>query len=133
MDPWHKIPENRKKGKRLSDEIGPGYRTFYRAAQQGVTTFKDMDYITPSLKFAIYHAENNEVYYEEKSDVIKALLSTEDVYAAHNPGEYFYSGPEKKATVIYTSKGYDFEGWEEGDPLNEVRSLVRHALSRILV
>lgn len=105
--------DDRELGAKVSDKIGPGYTKMYRAAATDVTDFKDKDYITPSLEFAVIHAENNVVYYEEPQHVIYALISNENLYEAYNPGEYFYSGPDLKGKVIYNSKGYEFEGFQE--------------------
>jgi hypothetical protein len=76
--------------------------------------FYDRDYVTLSKKFAIEHAENNHVYHDEPFHVIQALVSTQNVFDASNPGEYFYSGPNKKAKEIYVSLGPDeYEGLDE--------------------
>lgn len=105
--------DDRKLGKRISDIKGAGYTKVYRAVPNDVDEFKNKDYVTFSLKFAVEHAENNEVYHEEPQKVIYALISNDKLYDAYNPGEYFYSGPDLKAKTIYNSKGYDYEGWDE--------------------
>ena len=48
-----------------------------------------------------------------KNYVIQAFASSEELYEASNPGEYLYSGKDKKGKVIYITKGYDYEGWDE--------------------
>lgn len=111
-------PDDRKLGKSLSDQTATPYVTIFRAAPININEFSDKDYVTLSKKFAIEHAENNHVYHESPFHVIQALVSTKNVFDAYNPGEYFYSGPNKKAKEIYVSKGPDeYEGWD--DSLNE--------------
>ena len=106
--------ENRELGKSLASQIKTPYVTIYRAAPMEANEFYDRDYVTLSKKFAVEHAENNHVYHEEPYHVIEALVSTSNVFNASNPGEYFYSGPNKKAREIYISKGpYDYEGYDE--------------------
>lgn len=104
----------RELGKSLSSQINTPFITIYRAAPMNANAFFDKDYITLSKKFAIEHAENNHVYHDEPYHVIQALVSTKDVYDAYNPGEYFYSGPDKKAREIYVSLGpNEYEGLDE--------------------
>lgn len=106
--------ENRELGKSLASQIKTPYVTIYRAAPMEANEFYDRDYVTLSKKFAVEHAENNHVYHEEPYHVIEALVSTSNIFNASNPGEYFYSGPNKKAREIYVSKGpYDYEGYDE--------------------
>lgn len=108
------LADDRKLGKKLSDQIGVKFINIYRAVKGGIDHFYDKDYVTPSKKFAIEHSESNHVYHEEPQQVIRALISTDNLYDAYNPGEYFYVGNPKKASVIYTSKGPDeYEGYEE--------------------
>lgn len=103
----------RELGKRLSDTQGKQKVWVYRAVGPGITNFYDRDYVTLSKKFAIEHAENNHIYNEEQQQVIRALISTENLYDAANPGEYLYSGPELQGKVYYVTKGLDYEGFEE--------------------
>lgn len=103
----------RQLGTKLSDKIGSKFVVIYRAVANGVNEFKEKDYVTPIKRFAVEHAENNHIYYEEPYQVIQALVSTENLYDASNPGEYFYSGKDKKGKVIYITKGNDYEGYEE--------------------
>ncbi len=113
-DSREKLEEvERELGKKLSDTQGKQKVWVYRAVGPGVTTFNDRDYVTLSKKFAIDHAESNHIYNEEQQQVIKALISTENLYDATNPGEYFYSGPEVQGKVYYITKGLDYEGFEE--------------------
>lgn len=104
---------DRKLGKSLKSQFSTPYVLVYRAAPMSANEFFDKDYVTLSKKFAIEHAENNHIYHEEPQHVIQALISTENVYDAYNPGEYFYSGPNKKAKEIYVTKGEDFQGLSE--------------------
>jgi len=105
--------EERQLGKRLSDTAGKKLIAVYRAVAKGITTFFDKDYVTLSKKFAVEHAENNHVYNEEQQQVIMAYISTELLFDAYNPGEYFYVGPDKIGKLIYLTKGDDYEGYEE--------------------
>lgn len=105
--------DDRELGKPLSTQTWRSTITIYRATVNTVTDFKDRDYVTLSRQFAVDHAENNTIVNDELYVVISAQVKTSDVYDAHNPGEYLYSGPTKRGDVIYTSKGEDFEGWEE--------------------
>lgn len=105
------MDDGRPLGKSLSKQISSPYVIIYRAAPMIANEFFNKDYVTLSKKFAIEHAENNHVYHDEPYHVIQALVSTENVFDAHNPGEYFYSGPNKKAKEIYVSLGPDeYEG-----------------------
>jgi hypothetical protein len=104
--------EERTLGLSIKDQGGPSFVTLYRACHTSITTFKDKDYCTLSKKFAIEHAENNHVYHDEPYHVIRGLISSDLVFDAYNPGEYFYSGPEKQGKVIYTSLGPDeYDGY----------------------
>ncbi len=105
--------DQRELGRSLSDQISTPYVVIYRAAPMSANEFFDRDYVTLSKKFAVEHAENNHVYHDEPFHVIQALVSTDRVFDAYNPGEYFYSGPNKKAKEIYVSKGEEFEGYDE--------------------
>ena len=104
-----------------SDSVDNKYVVMYRAVAKNVTEFYNKDYVTLSKKFAVEHAENNEAYHEEKQQVIQALINTRELYEASNPGEYFYSGPDKKGKIIYITKGYDYEGWGELQPSDFIR------------
>src|SRR3972149_1458985 len=104
----------RQLGKSLASQIKTPFVTVYRAAPMSSNEFFDRDFVTLSKRFAIEHAESNHVYHEEPQHVIQALISTNNIYDAPNPGEYFYSGPNKKAKEIYISKGQDeYEGLDE--------------------
>jgi hypothetical protein len=107
------IKESRELGKRMSEITRNPYVTVYRAVKNGVEEFYDKDYVTLSKKFAIEHAENNHIVYDEPYQVIKALISTNNIYEATNPGEYLYSGAPKKGVIEYITKGYDYEGWDD--------------------
>lgn len=108
--------DNRKLGQRLASQVNTPYVTLYRAAPINVIEFKDKDYTTLSKQFAIDHAESNHVYHEEPYHVLQAVISTDRIFDAPNPGEYFYSGPPKKAKVIYISKGPGVDLDEENKP-----------------
>lgn len=104
----------RELGKSLAQQFSTPYITIYRAAPMPITEFMDKDYVTLSKKFAIEHAENNHVHHEEPYHVIQALVSTQNVFDAYNPSEFFYSGPNKTGKEIYVSLGPDhYEGYED--------------------
>jgi hypothetical protein len=104
--------DGRKLGKCLADQTNSGYVTIYRACAINEFNFKNKDYVTLSKKFAVEHAESGHVYHEEPQHVIQALASTKNVFDAYNPGEYFYSGDEKKGKEIYITNGDDYEGYD---------------------
>jgi len=95
--------EEREKGKSLV-ELGhlSRYVVIYRAANEQV--FKSMDYVTLSRKFAKEHADHQAAVEEEPWLVLKAMVSTDQVFEAYNPGEYFYDGPTIPGKVIYTAQ-----------------------------
>lgn len=109
----NKNSDDRKLGKSLESQFATPFVTIYRAAPMSSNEFFDKDYVTLSKKFAIEHAENNHIYHEEPQHVIQAIVSTKNVFDAYNQGEYFYSGPNKKAREIYITKGEEFEGLNE--------------------
>jgi len=105
---------NRDLGKQLSDIKGKKLIKTYRAVAEDVDTFKDKDFVTLSLKFAVEHAESNAVTQMEPQQVIVAMIPSENLYEATNPGEYIYSGEEVKGEVAYKTKGVEeYEGYEE--------------------
>src|SRR5690606_4475609 len=110
--------EDRKLGKNLASQTSTPYVTLYRAAPADVFEFRDRDYTTLSKQFAIDHAENNHIYHDSPYHVLQALVSTSNIFDAHNPGEYFYSGPPKKAKIIYVSKGESFDSDEQAKPFH---------------
>ena len=83
----------------------------YRALKGGETTIRKGDYVTKSVKFAVEHAENNHIYEDEPHDVVTALIDKEDIENASNPNEYLAT-KDIKGEKIYTSKGYEYEGWD---------------------
>jgi hypothetical protein len=111
-----KESEERKLGKSLAFQTKNPYVTLYRAAPIDVLEFRDKDYTTLSKQFAIDHAENNHIYHNKPFHVLQAIISTDKIFDAPNPGEYFYSGPPKKAKVIYVSKGESYDMDEENKP-----------------
>jgi GNAT superfamily N-acetyltransferase len=121
------LRENRELGQSLANQMSTPYITIYRAAPLEANEFYDRDYVTLSKKFAIEHAENNHVYNETPFHVIRTLVPTKNVFDASNPSEYFYSGPNKKGTEIYITKGpFDYEGYddnmiEEGELVNNTK------------
>lgn len=97
-----KLNEDRKLGPSL---VSQGYVLskvkIYRAVLATIDTFKPMDYVTRSLKFAKEHADHVQAVEGEAAHVIEMIAKATDVYEAYNPGEYFYNGPETKGNVIY--------------------------------
>lgn len=123
--------DDRKLGKKLLNKVGFKYIKVYRAVKKGVTYFYDKDYVTFSEMFAKEHAENNHVYHEEPYDVIFSLISSDKLYEAYNPGEYFYSGKPLLGKVIYTSVGPDeFEGFEENT--KNAKKLISQKVKKII-
>ena len=122
--------EERKLGQKVYDKIGLKYIKVYRAVKKGVIQFYDKDYVTFSETFAKEHAENNHVYYDEPFDVIYALISSDKLYDAYNPGEYFYVGKPLNGKVIYTSLGpEEFEGFNENHLPQKNKSFLRNIIS----
>ena len=105
-----KETDERHLGTCLSKQTNVGFVTIYRACAKNEFSFKDKDYVTLSKNFAIEHAESGHVYHEETQHVIKSLVSTDNVFDAYNPGEYFYSGSDKTGKEIYITKGNDYDG-----------------------
>ena len=104
---------DRKLGKSLSLQIESKYVYIYRACKKDQNYFNDMDYITLSKNFAIIHAEHMHVVDEEHYHVIKAFVSTNDVYSAPNTDEYYYHDNKNGSIVgkeVYVSLGDDYEG-----------------------
>lgn len=94
----------------------------FRAQPLDTTGIRKDDYVTPSVKFAVEHAESNHVYEDEPHVVVSAVVNKDDIREATNPGEYL-SNIDVEGDVIYTSKGYEYEGWEE--VAHEVRRYLR--------
>jgi tRNA nucleotidyltransferase/poly(A) polymerase len=96
----------RQKGKSLA-ELGTwplSKVTVYRGVLAEVTHFQPMDYVTRTKKFALGHAEHIAAVEEEETVVLKAKVSTADVYEAYNPGEWFYDGPKVRGQIIHRQK-----------------------------
>jgi len=108
MDADSADAESRRKESREPAEIG--MHTIYRAVPVDVTTFREMDYVTKSRKFAAEHSESMYWTEEEPYHVIRAMVSNRHggivLYNASNPGEYFYDGPEIAGRVVYKAKEY---------------------------
>jgi hypothetical protein len=77
------------------------YVVIYRATVE--RSFKPMDYITLSRKFATGHADHTAAVEGEACGVIRAMVKTSDVYQAPNTDEYFYDGAKIAGKVIYTA------------------------------
>ena len=98
-----KTSNSRQYGKTLPD-IGYRYKhaVIYRAVAPDISTINYMDYITLSKKFAVGHADHMTVTNEEPFIVLRAIVHSEDVAEASNPGEYFYIGSQPiSGTIIY--------------------------------
>lgn len=95
------ILEDRQKGKSLP-ETGYEYRyvTIYRAMPADVDSFKKMDYVSLSRKFAKEHGLHMATVEGEDFHVLRAMVKASDVYEAYNPGEYFYDGPEIRGKLV---------------------------------
>lgn len=83
----------------------------FRAQPENTDTIRKDDYITLSVKFAVEHAENNHIYEDTPHVVITAVVPRESIRPASNPGEYL-SNVDVTGEKIYTSKGYEYEGWD---------------------
>lgn len=83
----------------------------FRALPSGETVIRTGDYVTMSAKFAIEHAENNHIYEDAPHDVVMAITDRNGIKDASNPGEYLAT-KDVEGEPIYTSKGYDYEGWD---------------------
>jgi hypothetical protein len=96
--------EDRKKGQSLADQKYP-YRhvVIYRAVLATTTTFKPMDCVTRSLRWAKEHCQHIAAIEEEPAHVIQAMVKSTEVFDAYNPGEYFYDGPEVAGKTIWGS------------------------------
>jgi len=102
LNKLHTLLEARIKGKSLFEQghkysVVPIYRGLVESAGP---IFRSMDFVTDSLRFAYGHAQHLFVTEEEPTIVIKALVSTKDVYDAPNIGEYFYDGPEISGKIV---------------------------------
>jgi len=107
-----KESEERTHGKLLS-ELKPSLKTvmIFRARDSKGDEFDSKDYVTLSSKFALEHAESNHVYNDEQYIVIRAIVPTNQLAEASNPGEWFYIGPKIHGDVVYKSLGPDdYEG-----------------------
>ena len=64
-------------------------RIIYRALPFNTEPiFRIGDYVTPSERFALDHAETSAIYEGEDFAVIKAYVQDTDIKPADNPGEY---------------------------------------------
>jgi hypothetical protein len=80
----------------------------YRAAPLSTPEFRPGDYITPLLRFAQDHAVTSALYQGEDFAVYRALVKTEDMKGARNPGEFIYTGartPRVKIKNIADAEG----------------------------
>src|SRR5580765_6882048 len=92
--------EEREKGKNLKDQGYPhSIVPIYRARHHSEQTFKHMDYVTRSEKFAKEHADHMTQTTGEKHHFIKIQAKSEHVSSAYNPRKYFYHGPETKGKI----------------------------------
>jgi hypothetical protein len=99
-----------RKGAPLSAETSDKFVYIFRAQPAGITEFTDGSYCTRSKKFAKEHAVHMANVEDAQYVVLSAMLKTEFVFNADNPGEYIYGGPPAKGKVIFTaSPGDDFE------------------------
>ena len=90
----------RMRGRCFSELTSSKYIYIYRACDARVKTFKPYDYVTMSKKFAFEHAQTSAAYHEEPQHILKLMVAAKDVYEAPNPGEFFYTGPEKTGQVF---------------------------------
>jgi hypothetical protein len=89
------------RGASLKDKGYPLSRcTIFRAMLPG-QPLRQMDYVTRSEKFAREHADHMAAVEGETYIVNRYRASTEHVFEAFNPGEYFYDGPAIEGQTIY--------------------------------
>lgn len=96
----------------------------FRAQPTGTNIIRKDDYVTMSVKFAVEHAENNHIYEDEPHDVVVAEVEADDIRDATNASEYL-ANRDIEATPIYTSKGYEYEGWEDVRNDKKLRRFIR--------
>lgn len=96
---FNQFLESRIKGKSLP-ETGYKWKYVHIYRATNTMTFKPMDYITLSLKFAKEHAEHQESVQGEPYWVITAMVEANKVFEAYNPGEYFWGGEEIRGKKI---------------------------------
>ena len=103
--------EERQKGACLATQMKDKYVYIYRAVLATTTTFKPMDYVTLSRKWADDHCKHVVATEEAPAHVLKAFVPTKNVFDAYNPGEYFYDGPEipGKSVITWTPETLETE------------------------
>jgi len=111
FDKLYSLCENREnmKGKSLKD-AGYAYKyiSILRAKLESLdSTFKNMDFVTLSPKFALEHAQHLFAVEEEPAIIIKAMVSADSVFEAPNPGEYFYDGPTVMGKIVKRIDSFD--------------------------
>ena len=114
--------EERQKGACLATTTKDKYVYIYRAVLATTTTFKPMDYVTLSRKWADDHCKHIVATDEAPAHVLKAFVPTKNVFDAYNPGEYFYDGPEipGKPVIIWTPETLENESRTYRDQLKLV-------------
>jgi hypothetical protein len=80
------------------------YVVIYRAVVTTEMMLHSMDYVTRNQNWAIGHAQHVAVVEGENAHVLRVMVLAKDVYEAHNPGEYFYDGPEIKGRIIFVAE-----------------------------
>ena len=96
----------------------------FRAQPSNTNIIRKDDYVTLSVKFAVEHAENNHIYEDEPHIVVTAMVPRDAIREASNPGEWL-ANEDIEATGIYTSKGYEYEGWESARNEKSIRKYIR--------
>jgi len=96
---------SRQKGRPLP-EVDPQYQgrnaSIYRGAVATEASFKPMDYVTLSYKFAKDHAAHVAAVEGEDAHVLRARVPADQLFEAYNPGEYFYDGPVIAGEPVFT-------------------------------
>jgi len=82
-----------------------------RAQPEGTNVIRVDDYVTLSVKFAVEHAENNHIYEDVPHVVVTAIVDRDAIKDATNTDEYL-SNIDVEGDIIYTSKGYEYEGFD---------------------
>jgi hypothetical protein len=99
--------------RKMRGKLVKGVFVIYRACSETERSFRPMDYVTKSAKFAIEHAAHMIAVEGEPYHVLK-MIATDNVYEALNPGEYFYDGRAKTGKVYLSAQQIEAKFDEAG-------------------
>ena len=77
--------------------------TVFRAQPATTKIVRNGDYVTKSRKFAEEHAVTSAIYNGEDFHVVKADINSDELADADNPGEYKFTGDDKKSFPVLVS------------------------------